>query len=444
MSRLGTSTFSCLTLSLLNLCAVAQSKAPDSTGTFVLNRIILEGNKDTKPYIVIREIPFKEGDTVAASEIDYARDRIYSTGLFTKVLTQLEFVSKDRADLLIYVEERWHIWPYPIVGFRDRVVVWNKLYAGLGIVDFNFLGMAERLEGDFALGYDPFVSITYSNPSIGEDKDYSLLLGTSYAHGRNVGLQAAYSTGQFDNSFGDFYVVAGKWLDIYSSFFVGAAFNYVAKNGDDSNAVTVSPSGKDIFASLRVEYNRDSRDLKVYATKGVYWDILFEKYGLGESSINFVRASFDAREYLPIWDFLSLAGRFHGSLAEGPEIPRYNHVFFGYSELIRGMFNTVTEGESGLGGNLEVRIPIIRTMYFEIPWAPVEQFKSNRFALYWGLFADAGETSNKNLDMKLDRTLYGYGIGLNFLLPYDVIFQIDYARGSDKHYEFIFDFGETI
>ncbi len=447
MARVAIEFVSAILIFLLpsyDLFASEEFETFDSTGTFVVNKIILEGNRFTKSYVILRELPFKEGDSATIGDLDYARERIYSTGLFTKVLTQPEPISKNKIDLLIYVEERWHIWPYPILGFPDRVISLKKLYAGLGIVDFNFRGMAERLEGMAALGYDPFASITYSSPSLGKDRNYLLWVGASYAHGRNIGLQSEYASDQFKNSFGDFYVALGKRLDIYSIFSGGLAYNYVERNTNDSNSVALSPNGKDVFASLWFEYNYDSRDLKIYATRGSYLDFVLEKYGLSESKINFARASLDLRKYLPVLDFLTLAGRFHGSLAEGTEIPRYDDVFYGYGERIRGMFNTVTEGEDILGGNLEIRVPIIKQMYVELPWLSVREFASNRIALYWSLFTDAGQTSDKYLDMKLSRTIYGYGTSLSLLLPYDLILQVDFARGMDGHFEWIFDFGETI
>jgi len=427
---------------------VSSFKSPrfdlDSTAAYVIEEIFIEGNKETKSFIIQRELPFKSGDTVTEKEIDYARDRIYSTSLFTKVLIQPEVVTKNRIDILIYVEERWYIWPYPILWFRDRVINWKRLSAGCGIVDLNFRGMDERFEGMFALGYDPFGSINYTSPSMGKDRDYLLSLEANYSHGRSVGLLSTYSTGQFDDSFGDFYIALGKRLDIYSIFSIGAAYNYVARNIGDSNGVALSPNGKDIFASLHVEYDYDSRDLKDYALRGTYFDLTLEKYGLGESVVNFGRASFDMRKYLPVSNFLSVVGRFHGSFAEGPDVPRYNNVFFGYYERIRGMFNTVSEGESMLGGNAELRIPLIKQMYIEIPYIPLEQFVSNRISLYWSFFGDIGETSSKYIDLKWNRALYGYGVGLTLLLPYDITLQFDSARGSDRHLEFILDFGEAI
>jgi outer membrane protein assembly factor BamA len=447
MARLAIECMSAIFILLLpsfNLFAFERLEEPDSAATFLVSNIILEGNELTKSYVILRELPFKVGDSVTTADLDYARERIYSTALFTKVLIQHGKISKGKGDVLIYVEERWYIWPYPIIGFRDREVNLKKLYAGAGVVDFNFRGMGEKIEGMFALGYDPFVSVAYNSPSMGQNRNYLLWLGATYSHGRNLGIESGYSGGQFKDSFGDFYAAAGKRLDLYSTLSAGVAYNYIARNTDDSNSVAMSPNGRDVFASLWAEYYYDSRDLKVYAMQGSYLDIVVEKYGLGESIVDFGRVSFDSREYLPVWDFLSLVGRLHGSFAAGSAIPRYNHVFFGYGEKIRGMFNTVSEGQSSVGGNFEIRIPIIRKMYIELPWLPIREFVSNRIGIYWNFFVDAGETSDKYLHMKWNRALYGYGGGLSFVLPYDWRIEVDYARGSDRHFEWILDFGGTI
>ncbi len=422
--------------------ASIKTTAFDSAATYVIDKILVDGNKTTKSYIILRELPFIPGDTVNLADIDYARDRIYNTSLFTKVLIRPEPVTENRINLLIYVEERWYIWPYPVLGFRDRDL--NYFYAGAGVADLNFMGRGERLAALFGLGYDPFCAASYMDPAIGEHKDYILSIGASYAHGRNVGIQSEYSSGEFDDTFGDVYVSAGKRIGIFSVVYLQASYNYVVRNTSDSTSAVLSPTGRDIFASLRLEYSYDSRDLKSYATQGAYVDLSLEKNGLGESQVDFSRMDFDARKYFPISGWLSLAGRLHGDLAEGEQIPPYNHAFIGYYERIRGMYNTISEGESVLGGNIELRVPIIKQLYIDIPDVPLRQFISNRIALYWDFFGDIGETSNKYLDMDWNRALYGYGGGLSLLLPYDITLQFDYARSSDRHTEFIFDFGEAI
>lgn len=414
----------------------------DSTASYIVGKIFIEGNKTTRSYIISRELPFKSGDTVSAKDLEFARDRIYSTSLFTKVLIQPESVVRNRMDILIYVEERWYIWPYPVLGFRDSDL--KRFYAGAGIADLNFTGRSDAIAAMFGLGDDRFGAVSYRDPAMGEGKDYIFSIGASFSHGRDVGIQSVYSSGEFDDTFGDFYVYLGKRIGIYSVISLQPSYNYVAINASDSASAVLSVTGKDIFASLKLEYSFDSRNLKSYATQGTYLDFALEKNGLGESQIDFGRFYFDARKYIPFSNWLTLAGRFHGDLAEGAQVPVYNQAFFGYNERIRGMFNTISEGESLLGGNIELRIPIVKQIYIDIPDIPFRQYLSNRIGLYWDFFGDVGESSNKQLDMQLNRALYGYGGGLSLLLPYDITLQFDYARGSDRHTEFIFDFGEAI
>ena len=427
-------------LSLL-LMTFAGVRAQDSTGSYVLHKIIIEGNKITRDYVILRELPFRSGDTVTSGELEYGRERLYSTGLFTKVLFQPEPVVKNGIDLLIYVEEAWYIWPYPVVGFQDRD--WKRLYIGAGIEDLNFQGREERLAGSFALGYDPFAAVSFNDPYFGPGRNYTLSMEGSYSHGQNSGVQTGSASGQFDDSFGNIRLEVGRRFGYYSTLTLGTAYNYVARDIDTTNLV-LSPTGTDVFASLKLAYTYDSRNLRAFATRGAYVYVALEKYGLGESLVDFGRLSLDARDFLSLSGMFTIAARVHAKLSEGPQIPPYNEVFLGYNERIRGMFNTVSQGQSIVGANLELRIPIIRQMYFDIPDVPLRQYVSNRIGLYWAFFVDAGETMSKQLNFNFNGALYGYGGGLCLLLPYDAVIQADYARGSDSRWECILDFGVTI
>ena len=91
MARVAIEFVSAILIFLLpsyDLFASEEFETFDSTGTFVVNKIILEGNRFTKSYVILRELPFKEGDSATIGDLDYARERIYSTGLFTKVLIE--------------------------------------------------------------------------------------------------------------------------------------------------------------------------------------------------------------------------------------------------------------------------------------------------------------------------------------------------------------------
>src|SRR5205085_6906450 len=65
------------------------SLVKDSTRRLVVKDIIVTGARQTKVYIVLREIPFKKGDTLINSkleaELQLARQQVYNLTLFTEV-----------------------------------------------------------------------------------------------------------------------------------------------------------------------------------------------------------------------------------------------------------------------------------------------------------------------------------------------------------------------
>jgi len=98
----------------------------------------VEGNKHTKDRIIIRELDFKLGDSLATfneeekfsfgsekrinksasseliKRLRYSRENIINTKLFLTVDLSLEYISGNEYKLKIEVQERWYFW----VGFE--------------------------------------------------------------------------------------------------------------------------------------------------------------------------------------------------------------------------------------------------------------------------------------------------------------------------------------
>jgi outer membrane protein assembly factor BamA len=135
-----------------------------------------------------------------------------------------------------------------------------------------------------------------------------------------------------------------------------------------------------------------------------------------------------------------IAGRFFILNSFGREIPIYSHFYFGYSERIRGYFNDVFEGENIFAGTIEYRIPFIKQRFFKWDKAPLEEFSILRFGVDFVLFGDVGKTwFNGESALKL-KYLGGYGVGLNFTLPYDLILSVGIARNDIGRAQFFVDF----
>ena len=96
----------------------------------VIENIRLLGNKTTKDFILIRELPFSQGDTIHTAtfpeQLRLAEENLNNLLLFNYLeITPLPEVDNPSSiTLIIEVEERWYIWPLIEIGrasCRERV-----------------------------------------------------------------------------------------------------------------------------------------------------------------------------------------------------------------------------------------------------------------------------------------------------------------------------------
>jgi outer membrane protein assembly factor BamA len=400
-----------------------------------LDTIIITGNKVTQNIIILKELSFSQSDSVSIDILEYNKNRIYSTGLFTKI-DGLLYKQNNKNTLEFQVNERWYLYPYPILGLKDRN--WDNFYYGLGLAHINFLGLNQKLFGSFALGYDPFVNFHYYNPDFFRD-DFMFDIVLSHSKTKNKSLYNSSKAKDFYEYWYSAQVSAGNRIDIYKSIWLTIGYNQVKVTETKLNK-TISPTGKDEFLSINISGEINTRDMNEFPKKGEYLTAAIKKCGFGESEVNYLQTWIDLRKYTPIIFDWSLCFRGFTGLTIGNTLPNYSHYFIGYSERIRGKFKKVMEGENSAGFSTELRIPLIGPTYYILPDMPIPQFAILRYGLAATFFYDAGEVWDKH-SFKWDKFTYGYGCGLNFLLPYGVVIRTEI--GFDKLFrsEFIFDAG---
>jgi outer membrane protein insertion porin family len=404
-----------------------------------IDQIVIRGNQVTKDYVILREMSLKPGDTLTLKVAEYDKNRIYSLGLFNRV--ELSYhVTNHGATLYVDVNERWYLFPYVVLGFKDRD--WSKIYYGLGVFHDNFRGRNEKISLSFALGYDPFLSLQYRNPILSLESNLFLFSRLFYSRERNKSLVSQRSGPNFDEDRYGFEGTLGKRLDVFRSASVTLAYQVLTVSQNESGR-TLSPSGRDAFVTGGVAYAHDTRDLLEYPSKGTYVGVSLMKYGFGESDVNYYRVSMDSRRFVPTLGGVILAGRLGVSVAGGGTVPNYDHMYFGYENRIRGHFREVYEGDDIIGGSLELRVPILPIRFFKIEAIPIPEFGLWRFGVYAAFFGDVGKVWYRSDSFNLHGLVKGYGVGLNFLLPYSGVFRVEYALNEARRGEFIFDLSSS-
>ena len=427
----------------------AQAAPPDfPDSTLHVSNIIFAGNELTKDFIIEREMSLKPGSLLTREGVAYDINRIYSLQLFNKVEIHV-IQDSTTATLIVFVSERWYFYPFPIAGFKDHT--WTHLYYGAGVIHTNFRGRKELVNIQFALGYDPYASVQYVDPALDPENNLYFSTRASYSIQKNLSLVSLSSGPNFDEKLIDGQITFGKRFSLYTTITTTVEFTSLSVS-DNRAGRTLSPGGTDNFVSLHADYVYDTRDLSEYSRLGTLATIDVSKYGLDDKYIDYQRYSVDFRRYIPIYFNSSFVFRIFGSAVQGGDDPNYGHVFFGYSERIRGRLRTIVEGDDIAGTKAEIRIPIISPAYLRLEEIPIEQFRDIRYALYFTLFGDAGRVWYRNQPIAVNSFfggnsfLSGYGAGLNMLLSYSFVARIEYAFGGPGFHngELILDLGASL
>ena len=407
----------------------------------IVDTVIVTGNEKTKEYVILDEMTLKAGAPVTVEAIEFDRKRIYSLGLFTSVDIVFDTLGTQKK-LLVDVREQWYMIPFPILGFRDGDP--KKPYYGAGLLYNNFRGRNQKVYGTVVMGHDPSFAFEFVDPLWDRANALYIAAGGSYSRVLNRSVLEANLTGDFDEYHVDAHGTLGKRLSLFETAGVNLGAHSV-KVQMYRHGRTASPEGHDIYLYATASYTYDSRDLREYATRGMFLSGAVTKYGLGEGAVDFSKVSADVRLYIPLTNSLSLATRAFSGIVSGTTIPTYAHAYFGSYERLRGYYQTVWEGENLAGGTVELRQELIDTRTFTVSFLPLpQQFTVWRFGASLALFTDTGAAWYRHDRVTLNSFVAGYGVGIHFLLPYTFVMRTEFAWNDLGKRQFIIDLRTSI
>jgi len=393
------------------------------------NKIIsiqISGNNKTKSSIILRELKTQTGDTINVQRLEEDYKRILNLNLFKRVNME-PIQTENGITLLIKVHERWFIIPYPIFFMTDRN--WKHLSYGLGVHHMNFRGRAEILSGSFWLGYNPGAVFLYHNPWLHRKMNLFLSSSIYYKKGRSklYTQKTLYETHK------------GILFNLGKRYGYHTKVSFILSFTDIDFPVFSSSQSSKInnhqFLSSGLSYIWDHRDLIEYPHEGFYIFFLAHQKGLLKKSINRFRLNTDLRYYLPFFKNHTLAFRNAVNLSFGKVHP-YDHLYFGYTERIRGHFFSTNSGDNRLLFSSSYRFPLIPIQHFN--WSSSPYLNNFKFGISFGLFYDFGmlwDDSNISKSTKLK----GWGAGLHFHVPYVNVLRFELAFDEKMKSEIIFD-----
>jgi outer membrane protein assembly factor BamA len=405
-----------------------------------IDTIIIRGNKISEDYVILRELTFKQGDTLTFKQASYNKDRVYSLDIFNQVkIYPVSYMNKIIA--VIDVVESWYIWPIPFAELKNGD--WNKISYGIDLAVKNFRGVNETVRIKAGLGYDPSLTLDYIIPILNYNQSVYFDAQLSYNSVENKSLFAEQKYGAiFDQKMINAQITLGKRISLFHNISVTAGYNYI-ETPMYIAGINASDQRIDRVIFLGAGYAYDTRDLAQFPRNGIYSSLNILMKGLGLNDINYQVYTFDFREYRPLfWDFFG-KWRFTSRLTTGKAIPYYDYSVLGYHERVRGYLHDVLEGNDYFLTSLELFHPLVKDIDINLDFIPVvpKQFLSYRVALYTEIFGDAGAVKQRDRSLNIRDFDSGYGFGFTCLiLPYNIL-RIELALNDKFNSEIVLDLG---
>lgn len=424
-----------------------------------IDGIHIQGNRKTKDNIILRELQFKQGDSVQVNDlpnlIQVSEQMVMNTSLFNKATIRTDTTPLQANHLHVYVtvDEAWYLYPVPFFELADRNfnVWWVEQKRSLQRVNFgtdfthtNFTGKADRFKLGAKYGYTQSYFVSYSMPYINRKQTLGLSTEISFSRNREVnyatnGNKQLFFRNENEFQYTRFRTEVGLKFRPGMRTFHQFNLSYRQNTIADSIATYLNPHffqyGESLqrYFSFAYQFTFDSRDVRPYPMSGNYISARLERDGLG---------FFDDRNALTLYSYFdqyfTLTPRLSLALKTGGKVslirsrqPYSDNRAIGFGKnYLHGYDYYVVDGMDMGFLKTNTRFKLFENNIKIGRFMPIRQFRAMPVKVFFGVNSDFGyvyEPYNEVNNPLANRLLWGGGVGLDFVFFYDKVLQIEYS-----------------
>ncbi len=453
-----------------------------------ISSVEVSGNKLTKDRIIVRELDFKVGDSLAVFEkgtlvgssirrffagdssevrlrLNYSRDNIINTKLFLIVNLYLEQVDKENYKLRIEVNERHYWWIFPVLklnapNFNEwlRDIDLSQLSMGIFASHNNLFGTSHQSSIAFYFGKSWAIAAGYRIPWIGHKEKkgitfvagYNNLAVVEYASVENK-RQILYKTNSYSSAFVAGIMTFRPGLYHYTTAKVTGEYVSISDSLFNLNPNFLSGEKKSNFSlSLYFDYYYDTRNNKSYPLEGSMMKAFIDKRGLGigTKDVDIFYYGIDFHFYQKLSQKWYVAEMVKAVNSAGENAPyHYQQTLIGKKDFIRGYDLFTVNGDQMYYFRSNIKYELVKPNVKKVKEGQEKnKFKALQYAFYLNAFADFGYVTNHFTEDNPynNKGLYSWGLGLDFVTYYDMVLRFEYAFTSVGTYGFYIGFGMPI
>ncbi len=429
--------------------------------------IFVEGNKHTKTDIILRELDFQVGDTLAVSDLSNRIQKnelkILNTGLFTTAHIYFKnwIGATGEVSLSIEVQEGWYIFPFPIAELADRNFnVWwetydhslRRLNLGVRFYHTNFTGRNDLLKAVVQVGFTKKYELVYTLPYFNRKRTLGMRLDFLHTREKEIGFNTIDNELIFSRN-GEtpllrrFRVGAGmiyrRRLDFVHQFKLSYHHNIIHESvRQELNPDFFLNKNEQRYPEFSYRFSIDKRDIRPYPMGGFFFGATLQESGLGLSEdIHALYLGASLQQFFSLsqaWSVgLSLKGR--AGLIRGKQ-PFYNSKALGYGDdFVRGYELYVVDGLDFILHKETLRYNLFNREINLGRYMRLESFKKMPLKLFLVIHNEFGYVNNpfyKKDNSLSNELLWGTGIGFDLILYYDKVVNFELSRNKLNEYGF--------
>ena len=430
----------------------------DTTKYLVVGKIIITGNKQTKPFVFRNEMTFWENDSLPAVQLQEIlklnESLLLKSALFNSVSISAQLNDTDRVEILINVEERWYIFPNLSFALTDRNFnEWwteynhdlSRTIYGASLYIDNVRGRAERLKTTVLFGFNQHFEISYQIPHLSPKSKIGLNAGIKYIRSKDVNYQTIenkliflHDNDYLKNLWKSFISIKYR-SNIYVNHFFHLEYN---SNNVADTVVKINPdfflNGRTNQRYFQIGYQLidDHRDIPAYPLHGYYFNFIILKKGISvydDVDITLLRTDFT--KYIQLAKNLYSEHDLRAQISFPAAQPYFNQTGLGYGgDLVRGYELHVINGEHFIVNRNTLKYKILSFMINK-PIFSIEKFNNIPFTFFLTTHLDFGYAKSTFFDMENslnNEYLKGAGIGIDFISYYDFTLRFNYSINRHK------------
>jgi outer membrane protein assembly factor BamA len=427
----------------------------DSLAKIRVRKVFITGNKQTKDYIILREMELQTGDSIPAitlmDALEKDRQHIYNLTLFVEVTVEPVLINASEFDINISVKERWYIFPLPELQFVDGTFnEWllkykgdlNRLNYGLKFTHYNLTGRKDQLRIHLLGGYTKTISFNYNAPYANAALTNGFSIGGGFFQNREIVYKTSYDNEVVFYKRNNFVRKAWniqlgysirKGLKLSHSF----NLNYTHENIDDSLISTTynkayfnKPVSKIGYVDLYYTLRYSDVNNVLYPLTGWSGSIGMGKRGLGfTGGVNSFSVDAEYNKYWSLGKKWYASSQLQGNIKLPFNQAYINQQALGYgNNYIRGMEYKIIDAVAWAITKFNLRREIFNFSINTI-FKKSKTLNKIPFRIYAKTFADIGYSYNKEeFASRLSNTFLGStGLGIDIVTIYDVQIRIEYS-----------------